>query len=191
MLETVNRVTRATALAATASAGTPEIAPLPDAARFALRLRPALASEMGAVAGFPLDLAINSASSGPRRSIRLGPDEWLLIGDAAEAEAIAAEIAQAFGERFHALVEISHRNVGIAVRGAHAADVLNAGCPLDLAAAAFPTGFATRTLLGKAEIVLIREDDAPTYRVECWRSFAPYVHGFLLEAARDFDGAQT
>jgi sarcosine oxidase subunit gamma len=173
MLETIARATRAAALTASASTGTPEIAPLPDAARFALRLRPTLAAELGAVAGFPLDLAINRASPGPRRSIRLGPD---------------AEIAEALGDRFHALVEISHRNVGLAVRGAHAPDVLNAGCPLDLSAAAFPPGFATRTLLGKAEIVLIREDDAPTYRVECWRSFAPYVHGFLLEAARDFDG---
>ena len=188
MLETFARATRAAALAASASTGTPEIAPLPDAARFALRLRPALAAELGAVAGFPLDLAINCASFGPRRSIRLGPDEWLLIGEAADADAIAAEIAEAFGDRFHALVEISHRNIGVSVRGANAADILNAGCPLDLAAAVFPTGFATRTLLGKAEIVLIREDDAPTYRVECWRSFAPYVHGFLLEAARDFDG---
>ena len=39
---------------------------------------------------------------------------------------------------------------------------------------------------GKAEIVLMRLDDEPTYRVECWRSFAPYVLGFLNEAAREF-----
>jgi sarcosine oxidase subunit gamma len=73
------------------------------------------------------------------------------------------------------------------VSGRHAAEVLNSGCPLDLAEAAFPAGTATRTLLGKAEIVLMRLDDGPTYRVECWRSFAQYVHGFLLEAAREFD----
>ena len=40
--------------------------------------------------------------------------------------------------------------------------------------------------MGKAEIVLMRLDDRPTYRVECWRSFASYVHGFLTEAAREF-----
>ena len=27
----------------------------------------------------------------------------------------------------------------------------------------------------------------PTYRVECWRSFAQYVLGFLNEAAREFE----
>ena len=189
MLEIVTKAARAPALSAAASTGPPMIAPLPEVARFSLRLRPTLAAEIGTVAGFQLDLAINRASSGPRRSVRLGPDEWLLIGDAAEDDVIATEIAQALSDRFHALVDISHRNVVIAVRGAHAADVLNAGCPLDLAADKFPTGFATRTLLGKAEIILIREDDAPSFRVECGRSFAPYVHAFLLEAARDFSSA--
>jgi sarcosine oxidase, subunit gamma len=24
------------------------------------------------------------------------------------------------------------------------------------------------------------------FRVECWRSFAPYVHAFLQDAAREF-----
>ena len=45
---------------------------------------------------------------------------------------------------------------------------------------------ATRTLLGKAEIILWRLHDAPAYRVECGRSFAPYVYAFLREAAREF-----
>ena len=59
------------------------------------------------------------------------------------------------------------------------ADVLNAGCPLDLADARLSDRHRHAHLLGKAEIVLMRLDDAPTYRVECWRSFAAYVHGFL------------
>ena len=71
--------------------------------------------------------------------------------------------------------------------GRHASDVLNSGCPLDLAKSAFPTGTATRTLLGKAEVVIVRSDDAPTYRIECWRSFAGYVSAFLTEAAREFE----
>ena len=51
--------------------------------------------------------------------------------------------------------------------------------------AAFPVGAGTRTLLAKAEILLVRT--APDrYRVECWRSFATYVHGFLQEAALDY-----
>jgi sarcosine oxidase subunit gamma len=69
----------------------------------------------------------------------------------------------------------------------YAREVINGGCPLDLDDAAFPPGRATRTLLGKAEIVLLRPDTPHTYRIECWRSFAPYVRGLLAEVAREFE----
>jgi sarcosine oxidase, subunit gamma len=32
---------------------------------------------------------------------------------------------------------------------------------------------------------LIRPGAEPAFRLECWRSFARYVHDFLIEAARD------
>ena len=186
MLETINAARRVSALVDAAMPAA--IRPLPGAARFALRLREEDSAAISEAAGFRLDQRLNSfATHGERLSLRLGPNEWLLIGPEADSEAIAAEIATALGERFHALVDIGHRNVALEVKGPHAADIINAGCPLDLFEASFPTGSATRTLLGKAEIVLARVDDAPSYRVECWRSFATYVHGFLTEAARDFD----
>lgn len=51
---------------------------------------------------------------------------------------------------------------------------------------AFPVGMCTRTLLGKAEIVLWRT--APeVFRIEVWRSFAAYLSAFLEEAARGID----
>jgi sarcosine oxidase, subunit gamma len=185
MLEAVTAARRVSALAD--AAGPAIIRPLPGAARFSLRLREEDAADTAEAAGFRVDQRLNSfAARGERLSLRLGPNEWLLIGPEADGEAIAAEIAATLGERFHSLVDIGHRNVAIEVRGAHAADVINAGCPLDLSGASFPTGAATRTILGKAEIVLLRQDDTPTYRVECWRSFATYVHDFLAEAARDF-----
>ena len=182
MLEAKNAARRVAVLADAASPSA--IRPLPGASRFALRLREADAATLSEAAGFALDQPLNSFTArGPRLSVRLGPNEWLLIGPEADADAIATEIAASLGERFHALVDIGHRNVGIEVKDARAADILNAGCPLDLSDAAFPAGMATRTLLGKAEIVLIRLDDPSTYRVECWRSFSAYVHDFLVEAA--------
>lgn len=157
------------------------IRPAGAEARFSLRVRKAA----GAVAGLPLDGAINSlADDDPRWIARLGPDEWLIGTSEIDADALAAAIASDLAGTAHALVDVSHRNVGIDVSGAQAAVLLNAGCPLDLGDAAFPGGSATRTLLGKAEIVLIRwPGTAPRYRVECWRSFSTYVHGFLVEAA--------
>ncbi|WP_414475677.1 sarcosine oxidase subunit gamma [Microvirga sp. M2] len=164
------------------------IRPLPARARYALRLNEAEVTSAGTVAGFSLDIPINTRSgSAGRSSIRLGPNEWLLTGPYADAAMIAGEVDTALGTRFYTLVDVSHRNVGFTVSGRRAAEVLNSGCPLDLADAAFPAGMATRTLMGKAEIVLMRLDDMPTYQVECWRSFSAYVRDYLIEAAREFE----
>lgn len=161
-----------------------DVRQLPAASRFALRIREADAVAAEVAAGFRLDQAINRfAADGGHLSARLGPDEWLLVGPEAEADAMEREVAAALGGRFHALVDIGHRNAAFAVSGRLAAETINSGCPLDLGRDAFPTGTATRTRLGHAEIVLMRIDDAPTYRVECWRSFAAYVGAFLVEAA--------
>ena len=83
-------------------------------------------------------------------------------------------------------MDIGHRHVALSVSGPRAADVLNSGCPLDLSSSAFPAGCATRTLLGKADVVLAKTDDLPTFEIECGRSFAAYIRDFLLEAAREF-----
>jgi sarcosine oxidase subunit gamma len=71
------------------------------------------------------------------------------------------------------------------VSGPHASAILNAGCPLDLDPAEFPPDMCTRTLLGKAEIVLWRTGGAE-FHLEVWRSFSDYVLEFLREAAQDF-----
>ncbi len=158
---------------------------MPDAgATYSLRIAPELAASLREAAGFDLTGNINTAiSTGGRIAARLGPDEWLLIGPDSP---LTNEIGAALAGHFHALVDVSHRNVGIAVAGREASMVLNAGVPIDLGDAAFPTGSATRTVLGKAEIVLIRLGSDRVYRVECWRSFAPYVRAFLEEAVREF-----
>jgi sarcosine oxidase subunit gamma len=49
---------------------------------------------------------------------------------------------------------------------------------LDLGLSAFPIGMCTRTLFGKAEIVLWRTGEAQ-FHIEVWRSFAGYVWGVL------------
>jgi sarcosine oxidase subunit gamma len=160
---------------------------LPAQARFSLRLALGPAQEEREVAGFQLGMQVNNyTANSDRWSARLGPNEWLIGGAEAQTEAIAIEVEAALDGQIHGLTDVSHRNVAIEASGIGAADVLNADCPLDLSIKAFPGGSATRTLLGKAEIVLIRPGAEPVFRVECWRSFARYVHGFLVEAARDF-----
>ena len=150
---------------------------LPHFARWSLRLPATLA-----VGGFLIEVPVNrGAKAGERLAARLGPDEWLLVAPADDAPDFGA-----LEGRHHSLVDVSHRYAAFAVEGQAAPLVLAAGCPLDLEPAVFTAGSATRTLLGKAEVILWRLDEAPSYRLECARSFAPYVERFLNEAAREY-----
>ena len=191
MAEPANAIARRSALVETdadrARDGGVVIRLLVPRARFSLRLGPSLLATARQVAGFTLDMPINRRmASGERVAMRLGPDEWLLSGSEGEAARIARDVEPALVGLHHSLVDISHRHVALSVAGARAADVINSGCPLDLSLPAFPAGFATRTLLGKAEVILAKTNDLPTFEVECARSFAAYVQDFLLEAAREF-----
>jgi heterotetrameric sarcosine oxidase gamma subunit len=83
------------------------------------------------------------------------------------------------------LVDISDRQVGIDVTGPETAEAINAFSALDLDLEAFPVGMCTRTIFGKAEIILWRTA-ADRFRIEVWRSFAPYVLGCLEEASHEY-----
>jgi sarcosine oxidase, subunit gamma len=168
------------------------VRPLQAEARWSLRVPEHDVARLKSAAGYQLDQPINRYQTRDgRTAARLGPDEWLLLAPEADAEMAAAEVSAALRGQHHSLVDVSHRNVGLTVSGPAAAATLNAGCPLDLSLDRFLPGMATRSLLGKCEIVLFRLDDGtartePVYRIECWRSFAAYVCAFLTEAAREF-----
>lgn len=116
----------------------------------------------------------------------LGPDEWLLFVPDGGKAGLTSRIAGAAGERPYALVDVSHRQVGLEVRGSDAAALLNGAVPLDLSEAAFPVGMCTRTVFEKAEIVLWRRG-VEVWRIEVARSYAPYVRD-LLRAIAAADG---
>lgn len=159
---------------------------LPPAARFILQCGPAARAAASTVFGVALSgSACRANSQGSRAALWLGPDEHLLLGPAGDAEALSAALEAAMANVAHALVEISHRQVALQVSGPHASAILNTGCPLNLELTAFPVGMCTRTMLGKAEIVLWRTG-AAEFHLEVWRSFSDYVSRWLLEASQDF-----
>jgi sarcosine oxidase subunit gamma len=162
-------------------AGSVSVALADNATRVSLRARqdaiPALSKALG------LNLPVrpkSTVTNGSRTAMWIGPDEWLII-DSADSS-LVADLAK--GQVLHSAVDISHRNVGIIVSGNGADAVVNGGCPQDLSLKAFPVGAASRTVLGKIEIVLWRISEN-SFRIECWRSFSTYAYAFLQESARD------
>jgi sarcosine oxidase, subunit gamma len=165
---------------------------LPPAGRWILHGGPIARARAAPVWGaeFP-ETACRAGVAGSRATLWLGPDEFLLLdfapgGRADESQsALAGALEQALAGAPHALVDVSHRQFALELSGAHAATMLNAGCPLDLDLDEFPVGMCTRTVFAKADVVLWRTR-THTFHLEVWRSFAGYVTGLLSEIAGEF-----
>ena len=161
-----------------------ELCQLPHATRFILQGGSAARAAAGEAFGVPLPATACRANAREgRAALWLGPDEHLLLSPPGDREALIAGLESALAGLAHSLVEVSQRQVAMRVSGPRASTILNTGCPLDLDPAVFPPGMCTRTLLGKAEIVIWRTG-AEAFHLEVWRSFADYVLAWLREAER-------
>jgi sarcosine oxidase, subunit gamma len=166
--------------------------PLPPATRFIFQGNALARGIAGQCWGVSFaETACRATCAGNRAALWLGPDEYLLLDDAqfsdtADAASFASTLAPALKDVAHSLVDISHRQVAWQLSGEHITDILSGACPLDLHVRAFPVGMCTRTLLAKAEVVLWRTG-ADAFRLEAWRSFAPYVIALLEEIAMDLE----
>ena len=142
----------------------------PPLVRYSLRARDA--DLLDRIIGTSLPRAIGAAKDG---IICLGPDEWLMRGPVGTA--VSGQPGEAVS-----VVDISERQVAIAVEGERAIEVLRGGSPLDLDN--FPVGSGKRTIFEGVEIILIREDET-RFVVEVWRSFAEFVWGVLTKSASE------
>jgi sarcosine oxidase subunit gamma len=158
---------------------------LPPVCRFTLRGQaPVMAAASGPLGLQISNTACRSAANSERAALWLGPDEQLILASAESGAALGSQLQEALQALPHSLVDVSHRQLALEVSGPTAQTLLNAGCPLDLHISAFPIGMCTRTVFGKADIVLWRTGP-DSFHVEVWRSFADYVARFLAEVARE------
>jgi sarcosine oxidase, subunit gamma len=163
------------------------VASLSGLGRLSLRGAPEVMSAAGRAFGVELPAeACRSSEGDMRAALWLGPDEQLLLVQESEWAATLRSLEAALAGRPHSLIDVSQRQLALQISGPRAANLLNAGCPLDLHPAAFPVGMCTRTLLAKAPIVLWRTA-VESFHLEVWRSFAPYVQLLLQEIAREFE----
>lgn len=120
------------------------------------------------------EVACRAHAGGERAALWLGPEEHLLLAPPTEARTLETQLDGALQGLAHSLVDVSQRQVALAVSGPRARDLLESGCPLDLDAERFAVNACARTLFAKAEVVLWRRG-AEEYHLEVARSFADYV----------------
>ena len=163
-----------------------DLAMLPPATRLSVRAGPNAAVLLGDAFGLPFPKeACRANTNGARSALWLGPDEWLLLAPDGEMPALGTWMTDALAGQAASIVDVSDRNVAVEAKGRKAAEALNAFNPLDLDIKSFPVGMCTRTIFGKAEIVLWRTA-TETFRIEVWRSFLPYLLGSLAEATKEY-----
>ncbi|MFO1069273.1 MAG: sarcosine oxidase subunit gamma family protein [Geminicoccaceae bacterium] len=162
----------------------------PDCDKLLLRLSEAALLRANHALGFPVPTApLSSSEAAGAALLWLGPDEWLMTLPAGMGAQAAARLDHALDGTHRAVVDVSHRSVVLRLRGPAARDALAAGCPIDLHPTAFPPGAVTRTVLGKAGIVLHLHGDGETFDLHVDRSFADYAWLFLANAARELNAA--
>ncbi|MDB5538265.1 MAG: sarcosine oxidase, gamma subunit family, partial [Devosia sp.] len=153
------------------------IRPVEDGARFILRIDPQNLAAASSVWGASLPPTIGGLVSGfGRIATCIGPDEWYLIAPLTEQDAIESAFAALYATTIHSLVDVSHREVGIAVEGPAAVLALQASIAFDIAA--MPVGSGCRTIIDRVQIILLREGQ-DSFRVEVWNSFSDHVWNLL------------
>jgi sarcosine oxidase, subunit gamma len=159
-------------LALPVSDGLVQVREAPASGRLVLRAGPDSARRLASAMGTALEGRINRAVT------------WLLLADAEGDPWLAARLAEAGRGVPMAVVDVTHRSAGVLIEGTGVEDVLAAGCPLPLDGMGFPVGRATRTVIGKAEVVLWRQSE-DRFRVEVATSFAAYLIAYLGAAIAD------
>jgi sarcosine oxidase subunit gamma len=111
-----------------------------------------------------------------------GPGTWLALGetDAADFE---ARLRRSLGP----LASVSDQSSGYVVyrlAGPAARTLLQRGAPIDLHPAAFPAASAAVTMIAHVGVILWRPDEAPTFAVAVFRSFAGSFQHWLETAAQ-------
>jgi sarcosine oxidase subunit gamma len=161
------------------------IRPVEDCARFLLRIDPQDLAAASNVWGTDLPPTIGGLVSGfGRMATCIGPDEWYLIAPLAEQDVIENAFAELYGTTIHSLVDVGHREVGIAVEGPDAALALQASIAFEIAA--MPIGSGCRTIIDRAQIILLREGQ-DRFRIEVWNSFADHVWHLLAGVCQEIE----
>jgi heterotetrameric sarcosine oxidase gamma subunit len=120
-----------------------------------------------------------------------GPGEWLLLAPpgaaAAVADWLATVAADAAGEEFVSMTDLTHGRALVRITGPDATGLLARLCAADLHDDMAPDGAALRSSVAGVATDIIRDDRAgpPSYLLHCERSSGQYLFGALVSAGQE------
>ena len=121
-----------------------------------------------------------------------GPGEWLVLAPPGAAAAVtdwlATVAADAAGDEFVSVTDLTHGRALVRVTGPDAAELLARLCGADLHDDMAPDGAALRSAVAGVATDVVRDDTmidgaaVPSYLLHCERSSGQYLFGALVSA---------
>jgi sarcosine oxidase subunit gamma len=123
--------------------------------------------------------APNTATTWSNRDVLwLGPDEWLVVGEPDDVDAIRHDLEETLSGHHHSILDVSSNRIVFEL--VDALEILSTGCGLDLHPSRWRPGRCAQTLFGQTQVILHQRDERT--RVFVRPSFAGYVVDRLMAA---------
>jgi sarcosine oxidase subunit gamma len=137
--------------------------------------------------GLPVE-PLTSAASGETSFLWMGPDEWMLVTSAAEAEMKFDAARKALAGVHHQLVSVGDYYTVVELAGAKAREALMKLTSLDLHPRAFKSGMVTGSVFGRvnAMIWLPSTVGEEAFRLFVRWSMADYLWCAIADAGREW-----
>ena len=136
--------------------------------------------------GLPLPVTVcSSIANAHLRVVWVGPDDWFVIGENGEQDAIVQRLREALAALHCAVTDVSSGYFMVTLAGTQARDVLAQGCPLDLHPNVFKPAQSAGTLFFKVGIYLWQRDNSPTFEMLVRRSFIDHFWQLINHCTLD------
>lgn len=116
-----------------------------------------------------------------------GPDQWIVIADRAGGYDLERELKPKLAG-IAAVVDQSDARVIVRIAGPRARTILAKGLPIDLHPRAFKTNDVAITHASHIGVIVWQVDDAPTFDIAMFRSFADSFTHWLRDASAEYLG---
>ncbi len=114
-----------------------------------------------------------------------GPDQWMAIAERGQCRDLEVELKPMLSG-LASVVDQSDARAVVRISGPRARDVLAKGVPIDIHPRVFKANSVAVTHASHIGVILWQIDDAPTYEIALFRSFADSFAHWLAHSSAEF-----